>query len=364
MKFIQTNRNLEYKNEIIEIINARKKEIFDFFYKEELKLNFNIYLYDTIEELTREMKKRGFNDDPDYMCACFKDEDNSLNLFEPKDNPNEQEWTKEEYKTVIFHELIHAITYSLYGTLPEWLCEGIAKYLDGTYSKGIKWLFENYIHKTLIPKQIEIENEFGKHNYDSYDYAYVMVSYLIETLGQDRFNQMLEFKEILKQESENLLLKAICYYNIKYFGDFYYNQDLSEPQWLFHGSPQKLEIVNTKLSHDSDNNLVNIDNAVFLTSSKEIASAYAFKDSIKENSKGLKWNFVIEQQEKYPIMTMENVCVDDDIEGYIYIFVNDGSFVNEPIGSLQFKSFKNLKPANVIKIKYIDYKDKYKIISS
>ena len=31
MKFIQTNRNLEYKNEIIEIINARKKEIFDFF---------------------------------------------------------------------------------------------------------------------------------------------------------------------------------------------------------------------------------------------------------------------------------------------------------------------------------------------
>ena len=217
MKFIQTNRNLEYKNEIIEIINARKKEIFDFFYKEELKLNFNIYLYDTIEELTREMKKRGFNDDPDYMCACFKDEDNSLNLFEPKDNPNEQEWTKEEYKTVIFHELIHAITYSLYGTLPEWLCEGIAKYLDGTYSKGIKWLFENYIHKTLIPKQIEIENEFGKHNYDSYDYAYVMVSYLIETLGQDRFNQMLEFKEILKQESENLLLKAICYYNIKYF---------------------------------------------------------------------------------------------------------------------------------------------------
>ena len=54
---------------------------------------------------------------------------------------------------------------------------------------------------------------------------------------------------------------------------------------------------------------------------------------------------------------MENVCVDDDIEGYIYIFVNDGSFVNEPIGSLQFKSFKNLKPVDALKIKYKDYKD-------
>ena len=44
------------------------------------------------------------------------------------------------------------------------------------------------------------------------------------------------------------------------------------------------------------------------------------------------------------------------------IFVNDGSFVNEPIGSLQFKSFKNLKPVDALKIKYKDYKDKYKIM--
>ena len=35
------------------------------------------------------------------MCACFKDEDNSLNFFEPKDNPRDSEISK-EYKNVIF----------------------------------------------------------------------------------------------------------------------------------------------------------------------------------------------------------------------------------------------------------------------
>ena len=94
---------------------------------------------------------RGFDKNPDYMCACHKDEDNSLNFFEPKDNPNENDWSKEEYKKIIFHELIHGIQFTIFGTTPEWINEGIAKYLDGTYSKGIEWLLDNYINNNEIP---------------------------------------------------------------------------------------------------------------------------------------------------------------------------------------------------------------------
>lgn len=162
------------------------------------------------------MRSRGFKDAPDYMCACHKDEDNSLNFFEPKDNPSENEWSKEEYKNVIFHELVHGIQYTLFGSTPEWLNEGIAKYLDGTYTKGIKWLLENYINCTDIPNQDEIENEFGEHNYDSYDYAYLMVSYLIETLGKDEFIDLLKNSQKLNKVKENLLIKSIKYYNAKY----------------------------------------------------------------------------------------------------------------------------------------------------
>ena len=216
MKYIVENKKSNYKDVVDKIINDRKKEIFNFFNVEDMELPFNIYIYDSIEELVNGLAKRGFKKDPDYMCACHKDEDNSLNYFEPKDNPGDNEWSKEEYKNVIFHELIHGIQFLLYGTTPEWINEGIAKYLDGHYSKGIKWLLDNYINNNPIPEQREIEEEFGMHNYDSYDYAYLMVSYLIETLGKDKFLELLKDKDKLNKEKHNLLNRSIEYYNDKY----------------------------------------------------------------------------------------------------------------------------------------------------
>ena len=213
MKYIVQNSNSNYKNEIENIINSREKEIFKFFDSKEINLNCNVYIYDSIENLTNGLKNRGFSKDPDYMCACFKDSDNSLNFFEPKDIPSDKEWSKEEYKNVIFHELIHAIQYNLFGSCPEWLCEGIAKYLDGTYKKGIKYLLDNYIINNPIPNQDEIENEFGMHEYDSYIYAYLMVNYLIDNLGKDEFICLLKEKKI---DKENLLNDAINYYKKKY----------------------------------------------------------------------------------------------------------------------------------------------------
>lgn len=141
----------------------------------------------------------------------------------------------------------------------------------------------------------------------------------------------------------------------------YMNQDLKKPNYFFHGSPILIEKVDKRLSHDSNNNLKNIDDAVFVTPSIKIASAYAFKDKIKENSKGLDWDFEISSDEQTPIMAMENVIIDENMIGYIYVFKDDGSFINRPLGSLQYKSFKNLVPIDVIKIYYQDFKKYYEI---
>lgn len=216
MKYIVQNSDSNYSQIIDTIINIRKKEIFSFFDSQETDLHFNIFIYDSIEELINGLRKRDFKNNPDYMCACHKDEDNSLNFFEPKDNTSENEWTKEEYENVIFHELIHGIQFILFGTTPEWINEGIAKYLDGTYSKGIKWLLDNYINNNSIPRQKEIENEFGMHEYDSYDYAYLMVSYIIDYYGKDKLIEMLKNKEERQLIKKDLLLKSIEYYNTKY----------------------------------------------------------------------------------------------------------------------------------------------------
>ena len=216
MRYIIQNSSSNYGQIIDDIIDGRKGEIFAFFNSEEVELPFDIYVYDSIGELVDGLKKRGFKNDPDYMCACHKDEDNSLNFFEPSNDSFNNEWSKTEYEKVIFHELIHGIQFTLFGTTPEWLNEGIAKYLDGTYSRGIKWLMENYINNNPIPNQEEIENEFGMHDYDSYDYSYLMVSYLIDTFGKDSFVDLLRDKEQIKIVKDNLLVKAINYYNEKY----------------------------------------------------------------------------------------------------------------------------------------------------
>ena len=216
MKYKIQNNLSNYNQVIDSIINDRKKEIFSFFNSEEIDLPVTIYVYNSIEELVNGMRDRGFKNDPDYMCACQKDEDNSLNFFEPKDNPSNDEWSKEEYKNVIFHELIHCIQFNIFGTTPEWINEGIAKYLDGTYSKGIKWLLDNYINNNPIPSQFEIENEFGMHDYDSYDYAYLMVSYIMDCYGKEKLIEILRDKKEFEIIKKDLLIKSINYYNNKH----------------------------------------------------------------------------------------------------------------------------------------------------
>lgn len=217
MNIIKQDKNSNYDIFIKNIINNNKSKIFNFFNSDEIELTFTIYIYDSIESLVKGLRERGFTKDPDYMCACFKEEDMSLNFFEPKDNPNNNDWSKEEYQNVIFHELIHGIQYTLFKSTPEWINEGIANYLDGTYIKGIKWLLENYINNNEIPYQHEIENEFGRHQYDSYDYAYLMVHYIIEVNGKDYLIKLLKDKDKLTIETQDLLNRAIEFYNQKYF---------------------------------------------------------------------------------------------------------------------------------------------------
>lgn len=213
INYIVENEKSNYKDEINNIILSNKEDVFDFFNFPDLELSFNVYVYKDIDSLVKGLKERGFNNIPSYMCACQKDEDNSLNFFEPKDNPNRNEWSKEEYKNVIFHELIHGIQFQLFGKTPEWLNEGIAKYLDGTYENGVKYLLDNYVNNKEVPNQYEIENEFGCHDYDSYIYAYLMVSYIIDTKGKDYLIELLKDEKKLEVEKNNLLNCAINYYN-------------------------------------------------------------------------------------------------------------------------------------------------------
>lgn len=142
----------------------------------------------------------------------------------------------------------------------------------------------------------------------------------------------------------------------------YLNQDIDNPDYLFHGSPLKLFELEPNLSYDTNQNIDNISNAIFLFPSFLKATPYAFKDTIKSNSEGLKWNFEIPNTNDYPLMIMKNVNIEDNIKGYIYVFQKDNSMIKDE-NTYQYKCYHTLKPIDVIEIKYNDYKEYYKVIN-
>lgn len=144
--------------------------------------------------------------------------------------------------------------------------------------------------------------------------------------------------------------------------DKYLDNNLTNPTFLFHGSPKKLEVIEQRQAYDSNGTKENEDFAVFMTSSFIIASAYAFKDKIKEMSEGLDWNFEIGRDANTGeiFVIMDNVNVDDDLEGYIYVFDYDDSYTHEG-RSIQYKCHKNIVPIDVVGIRFKDFKNYYSI---
>ena len=144
--------------------------------------------------------------------------------------------------------------------------------------------------------------------------------------------------------------------------DNYMNNNIDNPTYLFHGSPRLLETIEQRQAHDSNGDTENEDYAVFLTSSFIIASAYAFKDKIKELSDGLDWNFDIgyDADSNEASIKFENVNVDDDMEGYIYIFSFNENYEHKK-GSIQYKCHDNIKPIDIVKIRFEDFKKYYQI---
>ena len=100
---------------------------------------------------------------------------------------------------------------------------------------------------------------------------------------------------------------------------------------------------------------------LFLFPSFIKATPYAFKDTIKNNSLDLKYSFSICNDDAFPIMTMKNVNIDEDIVGYIYVFKKDNDMIKDK-HSYQYKCHKSLIPIDVVEIKYKDYKQYYEII--
>lgn len=140
----------------------------------------------------------------------------------------------------------------------------------------------------------------------------------------------------------------------------YLNQDIDNPKYLFHGSTKKLKKIVPMQSTDSYANQNNIANAVFLFPSFIKSVPYAFKDTIKVDSKDLPWNFEIPNSNSFPLMVMENVNIDENIVGYIYVFEKEDTMIKDE-KSYQYKCYEELVPCDIIEVCYKDYAQYFEV---
>lgn len=224
---IAINVSKEYILYIDKVLERSKLEIIEWFEKPYQEFKVKAFIYQDIPSLREGLHRRGFGPYPEYMNACMIDEnqeqgiERSINLYEPSIKGSDTEYSRKEYNSVVFHELVHYITDIYYGKLPEWLTEGIAKYLDGSYKTDLTNLMT--IIKTYeIPDISTMQGDTfilktqEKTIYDGYDLSYIMVRYIIEVYGKDYLFSLMQNKEEISTLAQTTLIEAIEYFNSLY----------------------------------------------------------------------------------------------------------------------------------------------------
>lgn len=233
---VNIDASKSYSLYVDKVLERSKQEIISWFNISNLDFKVTTYIYKDKDSLRLGLRRHYLKEYPSYLEACMIDQDESLginrsiNIYEPNDKGNNKSYSKKEYNQVIFHELVHYITDILFGKLPEWLTEGIAKLLDGSYQEDLTSLMKNHINNYVVPEVSNMKGDFfciinpnyqeeqstAQYIYNGYDFSYIMVRYIIEFYGKDYLFELMKNKESIIQVQQSILIEAINYFNAKY----------------------------------------------------------------------------------------------------------------------------------------------------
>ena len=137
--------------------------------------------------------------------------------------------------------------------------------------------------------------------------------------------------------------------------DEYLEQDIWTPKYLFHGSPYEIDILEPRKSVDTQNK-ENEDHAVFLTSSFINATAYAFRNKLKEINEY--YDFSMNNNGELPAMNFQVENLPEDLYGYIYVFDKTDDMIKDNHEyTTQYRCYHELRPIDVVKVYYKDFED-------
>lgn len=135
----------------------------------------------------------------------------------------------------------------------------------------------------------------------------------------------------------------------------YLEQDIWNPKYLFHGSPYEIDNLEPRKSNDSENK-ENADHAIFLTSWFINATAYAFRNKLKEINEY--YDFSMNNNGELPAMNFQVENLPEDLYGYIYVFDKTDDMIKDNHEyTTQYRCYHELRPIDVVKVYYKDFED-------
>lgn len=135
----------------------------------------------------------------------------------------------------------------------------------------------------------------------------------------------------------------------------YLEQDIWNPKYLFHGSPYEIDNLEPRKSNDSENK-ENEDYAIFLTSWFINATAYAFRNKLKEINEY--YDFSMNNNGELPAMNFQVENLPEDLYGYIYVFDKTDDMIKDNYEYMtQYRCYHELRPIDVVKVYYKDFAD-------
>lgn len=133
----------------------------------------------------------------------------------------------------------------------------------------------------------------------------------------------------------------------------YLNQDYNNTKYIFHGSKELFDILKVNKAIDNKGNKINSQTGVFGSSIFEGAIPYAIK------GKG-KYSCEIGYRPDNLKMKIYHGVIPEDDFGYIYV-CDSRDFVRCS-DTCQYVSYNEVKPIEIIKIYYKDFKDCFEYV--
>ena len=259
---IESDKNLDYFDEVVDYINTNVIGIFRFFNIDNLdnKINIKIQSYESFKEFI--VNKYG--EILDYYCGDSDSRSHTIRILNIDD---QIKYTKhknadiEKIKTTALHEIIHQL-HHLYGgnyTNTTWFGEGLATNLS----------FQNYHLTSLDDCDFErLKHDFS-HYRGGYSYAYSIINYVLNNYKKEDIDKLVKDPEEVRKNADRIFNEAKKWVSDKLNGKKYDVQFESD-RLLFVKLSQDLVPNYVEMLNDEELQHFNYKNKKIFTKEREL----------------------------------------------------------------------------------------------